>query len=370
MQNMVYVVLMAVMMFAASWAMGSINILQSIMIADCVDYEEYKNGVRTDGVFFSGQSFITKLAMGVSSLISGFIYSAVHYTAEYIETLNLDLAAGKYHSTRRTTENTQWRCSCLFPFRPQSVCFSPLSPLSSIRSPMRSTQEYSTSLSKDAQARTTETTTDCLRQINKHGGAAHSGCTVFLIYIKITEQAKPTPLFSFGLFERPVSAHERRQLSYALYRERRGAQRFHRHAHQLHRVVVRGDAVRGHRTASTATVDYRPLAVFSHPDRYGIHDSPRSPKPCLRAQYQHVGSKGSSGSGFCGRCPRPAALQCARTPCKQKLRCRRGSCNNLFRTVCVCFRDSFFLPKISCGRTAECVLFADLPVSAHSPMIL
>ena len=28
MQNMVYVVLMAVMMFAASWAMGSINILQ------------------------------------------------------------------------------------------------------------------------------------------------------------------------------------------------------------------------------------------------------------------------------------------------------------------------------------------------------
>ena len=97
MQNMVYVVLMAIMMFAASWAMGSINILQSIMIADCVDYEEYKNGVRTDGVFFSGQSFITKLAMGVSSLISGFIYSAVHYTAEYIETLNLDLAAGKYH---------------------------------------------------------------------------------------------------------------------------------------------------------------------------------------------------------------------------------------------------------------------------------
>lgn len=97
MQSMVYVVLMAVMMFAASWAMGSINILQSIMIADCVDYEEYKNGVRTDGVFFSGQSFITKLAMGVSSLISGFIYSAVHYTAEYIETLNLDLAAGKYH---------------------------------------------------------------------------------------------------------------------------------------------------------------------------------------------------------------------------------------------------------------------------------
>ncbi len=97
MQSMFYVILMAIMMFGASWAMGSINILQSIMIADCVDYEEYKNGVRTDGVFFSGQSFITKLAMGVSSLISGFIYAAVNYTDKHIKTLNLDLAAGKYH---------------------------------------------------------------------------------------------------------------------------------------------------------------------------------------------------------------------------------------------------------------------------------
>lgn len=97
MKNMFYVFLMAIMMFASSWAMGSINILQSIMIADCVDYEEYKNGVRTDGVFFSGQSFITKLSMGVSSLISGFIYSSVHYTDKYIEILNTELAEGKYH---------------------------------------------------------------------------------------------------------------------------------------------------------------------------------------------------------------------------------------------------------------------------------
>ena len=36
------------------------------MIADCVDYEEYHNGVRTDGVFFSGQSFITKLSGGIA----------------------------------------------------------------------------------------------------------------------------------------------------------------------------------------------------------------------------------------------------------------------------------------------------------------
>lgn len=63
-------------------------------------------------------------------------------------------------------------------------------------------------------------------------------------------------------------------------------------------------------------------------------------------RYQHAGSKGSSGSGFCGRCPRPAALPCVRTLCRQKSRCRRESYNNLFHTVCVCFRDSFFLPGI------------------------
>lgn len=52
------------------------------------------------------------------------------------------------------------------------------------------------------------------------------------------------------------------------------------------------------------------------------------------------------GQWFLCSLPAPAALPCVRTPCKQKLRCRRGSCNNLFRTVCVCFRDSFFLPGI------------------------
>ena len=35
--------------------------------------------------------------MGVSSLISGFVYSAVSYTDKHIEELNLALTEGKYH---------------------------------------------------------------------------------------------------------------------------------------------------------------------------------------------------------------------------------------------------------------------------------
>ena len=34
------------------------------------------------------------------------------------------------------------------------------------------------------------------------------------------------------------------------------------------------------------------------------------------------------------------------------------------------FAIHFSSRRLSCGRTAECVLFADLPVSAHSPVIL
>ena len=183
MQNMVYVVLMAVMMFAASWAMGSINILQSIMIADCVDYEEYKNGVRTDGVFFSGQSFITKLAMGVSSLISGFIYSAVHYTAKYIETLNLDLAAGKYHFYEANDGKYAMAMFLLISIPPAIGML--LSAIPTLKYSLTDA-EHTRILNELIERRASKNNgnNDCLRQINKHGGAAHSGCTVFDMHKK------------------------------------------------------------------------------------------------------------------------------------------------------------------------------------------
>lgn len=75
-------------------AMGGINVIQSVMIADCVDYEEYTNGVRTDGVFFSGQSFITKLAAGISSIIASAVYAAVGYSDVNVEKLNIALKEG------------------------------------------------------------------------------------------------------------------------------------------------------------------------------------------------------------------------------------------------------------------------------------
>lgn len=87
-------VVMGIVFFAASWAMGGLNVLQSVMIADCVDYEEYHHGVRPDGVFFAGQSFITKLSAGIATIIQGIVFSAVHWSDDIIKAANDALAAG------------------------------------------------------------------------------------------------------------------------------------------------------------------------------------------------------------------------------------------------------------------------------------
>jgi sugar (glycoside-pentoside-hexuronide) transporter len=92
--NIVWVLLSGVCFLFAGAAMGGINVLQSVMIADCVDYEEYHNGVRTDGVFFSGQSFITKLSGGIASIISAVVYQMVGYSDTNVNTMNEALSNG------------------------------------------------------------------------------------------------------------------------------------------------------------------------------------------------------------------------------------------------------------------------------------
>lgn len=91
----VWSIVVGICMFFGSAAFGGINVLQSVMIADCVDYEEYYNGVRTDGVFFSGQSFITKLAAGLSTIISSVVYSIVGYSGKNVDILNKAIANGE-----------------------------------------------------------------------------------------------------------------------------------------------------------------------------------------------------------------------------------------------------------------------------------
>lgn len=88
------VVIAGVLLLLASFAMGGINVMQSVMIADCVDYEEYHTGIRPDGIFFSGQSFITKLAGGIAAIIQSAAYAAVGFSDANIATMNEALTNG------------------------------------------------------------------------------------------------------------------------------------------------------------------------------------------------------------------------------------------------------------------------------------
>ncbi len=86
----------AVCIALASASMGGINVMQSIMIADCVDYEEYHKGYRPDGVFFSGQSFLTKLSGGIAALIQGLVYTIVKFSDQNLDNINYKLAQGAH----------------------------------------------------------------------------------------------------------------------------------------------------------------------------------------------------------------------------------------------------------------------------------
>ena len=64
-----FVVIDGILFFGTGMGFGGVSVCQSVMISDCIDYEEYHNGYRPDGIFFSGQSFITKFSPGISSII-------------------------------------------------------------------------------------------------------------------------------------------------------------------------------------------------------------------------------------------------------------------------------------------------------------
>lgn len=83
----------------AGAGLGALTVLQSVMIADAVDYEEYHNGIRPDGVFFSGQSFATKLSSGISAIIQGVVFAAVAFSGDGVAKINEALRNGAVFKT-------------------------------------------------------------------------------------------------------------------------------------------------------------------------------------------------------------------------------------------------------------------------------
>jgi Na+/melibiose symporter-like transporter len=90
----IYLAMCFVMFIFGGAAIGITTVLQSFMIADAVDYEEYHNGIRPDGVFFAGQTFIAKLPTGIATILSGIAYAVVGFSGEAVKELNQFIEAG------------------------------------------------------------------------------------------------------------------------------------------------------------------------------------------------------------------------------------------------------------------------------------
>ncbi|MFU8786666.1 MAG: MFS transporter [Candidatus Izemoplasmataceae bacterium] len=79
-------ILFVVMLFITSLSMGFFNVLQTSMIADSVDYLEYKTGKRAEGICFAGQTFFFKLTGALTSFVLGVALSL----SGYIENMPAD----------------------------------------------------------------------------------------------------------------------------------------------------------------------------------------------------------------------------------------------------------------------------------------
>ena len=66
-------------MFIAGLGSGFATGLLYAMIADCIDYGEYKSGIRTQGLTFSATTFMEKLAGSIGGAIVGFVLQAFGY---------------------------------------------------------------------------------------------------------------------------------------------------------------------------------------------------------------------------------------------------------------------------------------------------
>lgn len=68
--------------FVMSVGFGSMSVMQNVMLADAVDYGEWRTGERNEGVIFSMLTFLSKVAAGLSSLISMVGFAAVGFEGQ------------------------------------------------------------------------------------------------------------------------------------------------------------------------------------------------------------------------------------------------------------------------------------------------
>lgn len=68
-------------------AEGAANISLASMVADCVEYGEWKTGKRSEGMIFSSNIFKTKLASAIGGALCGYVLAFVGYEANMVQSI-------------------------------------------------------------------------------------------------------------------------------------------------------------------------------------------------------------------------------------------------------------------------------------------
>ncbi len=82
------------MMAIGGFMNGFTTVYNTTMVADSVDYMEWKVGKRSDGVFFSGINFTAKLSTAITAVIVNLIFFSVNYT-DTVDKLTAGIAAAQ-----------------------------------------------------------------------------------------------------------------------------------------------------------------------------------------------------------------------------------------------------------------------------------
>ena len=96
------VALIITLMVLGGFLSGFVMVLQTAMVADSIDYMEYKTGKRNDALYFSGMTFIAKLTTGITVLVTNLLLGTVNYT-EIVNKISADLASGALESLNFAT---------------------------------------------------------------------------------------------------------------------------------------------------------------------------------------------------------------------------------------------------------------------------
>jgi melibiose permease len=87
------VYLLLIPAFLIMSAIGMLNVIVTIFLANTVDYGELKNHRRDESVIFSMQTFVVKLASGIAALAASIVLTVFHIN-KYEEAAVTTIAAG------------------------------------------------------------------------------------------------------------------------------------------------------------------------------------------------------------------------------------------------------------------------------------